>query len=156
MKICKTCNQTLSLDNFGIDKTRKDFLRDVCKPCRKIQAKEYYEKNKTEILKREKEKHANLTPQQKDKLSERRNSRYLKNNYGLTKQDVEQMRQEQGECCAICEQTFGENWWQAHVDHCHTTGKVRGLLCNDCNRGLGGFKDSIFALEKAKQYLARQ
>jgi hypothetical protein len=156
MKLCKACNQTIALDNFGIDKTRKDFLRDVCKSCRKIQAKTYYEKNKVVILEKEKQKHASLTLQQKDKLSERRNKRYLKNQYGLTKQDLEQMKQKQEGCCAICEQAFGEEWWQAHVDHCHATGKVRGLLCNDCNRGLGGFKDSIFALEKAKQYLAQQ
>lgn len=62
--------------------------------------------------------------------------------------------------CGICgimmklpENRQGQSLDVVAVDHNHTTGKVRGLLCNACNKGLGLFKDSIENLQKAKEYL---
>jgi len=43
---------------------------------------------------------------------------------------------------------------KAHLDHCHTTGKIRGFLCQKCNHGLGLFNDSIQALKSAIEYLS--
>lgn len=54
--------------------------------------------------------------------------------------------------CGICKETFSEKQ-PPHVDHCHISGKVRGLLCGNCNRGLGIFRDSLGILENAKEYL---
>ena len=53
--------------------------------------------------------------------------------------------------CEIC-QTPVEHG-SVHIDHCHATGKVRGLLCHLCNKGLGAFKDNIKALRSAANYL---
>lgn len=53
--------------------------------------------------------------------------------------------------CKICGGILlGSN---AHVDHCHVTGKIRGILCGPCNRGLGLFRDSVTALRQAAIYL---
>lgn len=56
--------------------------------------------------------------------------------------------------CAICSTPFDTiPTKQVHADHCHTTGKARGILCHQCNTGLGAFKDNPNLLEKAIQYL---
>lgn len=64
----------------------------------------------------------------------------------------------QGMACAICgdhisEEKNARGQRTAHVDHCHATGRVRGLLCRGCNHGLGNFKDRPEALESAAAYL---
>jgi hypothetical protein len=73
----------------------------------------------------------------------------LKAAYGITIEQKEEMSKAQGGKCKIC----GVLMTCAHVDHNHTTGKVRGLLCYRCNHALGLFKDSIQALESAAAYL---
>lgn len=78
-------------------------------------------------------------------------NRQLKTLYGITLADFEQMLAEQNGLCKICNQP--EEGKSLCVDHCHTTGVVRGLLCGHCNRGLGYFRDDIGRLEKAIEYL---
>lgn len=72
---------------------------------------------------------------------------------GITIDDYNNMFDEQEGKCAICKihQKYLKN--TLNVDHCHTTGKVRGLLCSKCNHGLGHFKDSVFILENAILYI---
>ncbi len=72
--------------------------------------------------------------------------------YDLTHETYLQMLKEQDNKCAICGNSFTGS---PYVDHCHTTGKVRGLLCSTCNTGLGGFKDDPTILENAIKYLTR-
>ena len=69
--------------------------------------------------------------------------------YGLTIQEYENMRLNQGGKCAICEE-FTE---VLQVDHSHKTGRVRGLLCASCNNGLGQLKDSIYIIKNSMLYL---
>ena len=87
-------------------------------------------------------------------------SRYkarIKHRYGIDKEEFDRMFAEQGGCCAICRQPPGENV-RAHwggklcIDHCHDTGKSRGLLCNDCNLAIGYIADPA-VLERAAEYL---
>lgn len=74
--------------------------------------------------------------------------------YGITEEQFQQKLEEQKNVCAICgTDTPGRNHENFHVDHCHTTGKIRGLLCDKCNRGLGYFNDNPDALRKAAHYL---
>ena len=79
--------------------------------------------------------------------------------YGLTFEDQEGMLREQNYKCAICGQEiflFGSSQKLiAHVDHDHKTGKVRGLLCKECNSGLGYFKDNTEYLLSAISYLKK-
>ena len=58
--------------------------------------------------------------------------------------------------CAICEMVFGDDKeTRAYIDHCHVTGKVRQLLCNKCNRGLGHFDDDLTLVRKVVEYLEK-
>ena len=76
--------------------------------------------------------------------------------YKMTLEEYQKMHDEQGGKCLICNQETkgrGKKKNQLAVDHCHETGKIRGLLCNYCNTGLGLFRDNISLLEKASNYL---
>lgn len=83
----------------------------------------------------------------------------LKKRYGLTPEDLERMLRDQGNKCAICGKEiflFGSSKkLTAHVDHDHKTGKVRGLLCQECNIGLGKFMDNTDYLLSAISYLKK-
>ncbi len=89
-------------------------------------SKNYYEANKPDISARQKF-----------------------NKYKIVKSEFEQLIIKQNNCCAICEVTFET----PHIDHCHNSGKIRGLLCLNCNNGLGRFKDNVRLLQKAIEYL---
>lgn len=71
----------------------------------------------------------------------------------MTEGDFDSMLESQGGACAICrtKEPGGRNWC---VDHCHDSGKVRGILCLECNAGLGKFKDNPDFLRRAIEYLA--
>jgi len=74
--------------------------------------------------------------------------------YGITQEGYEALLSNQGNVCAICgTDTPGGMHDTWHIDHDHTAGKVRGLLCWLCNSGLGKFKDSARQLRKAACYL---
>ncbi len=76
----------------------------------------------------------------------------LKKDFGITLEDFRRMEAEQNGLCAICSKAE-TNGKRLSVDHCHTTKKVRGLLCGNCNRGLGLFKDNQAYLKEAIKYL---
>jgi hypothetical protein len=78
----------------------------------------------------------------------------LKLMYGMTTECYDEMLKKQGGACGICKTSKPTGRWKVFaVDHCHATGKVRGLLCNECNRGIGLLKDSIEVLKSAVNYL---
>ena len=76
--------------------------------------------------------------------------------YGLDEYDYEAMLKRQGGACAICG-TADPGAGREHfsVDHDHRTGRVRGLLCNSCNKGLGSLGDTADAVARALAYLRR-
>lgn len=77
----------------------------------------------------------------------------IKKKYGLSENEVSILLKTQNGRCAICQVVFEK--LPFNVDHCHTNGNVRGLLCNGCNTGLGQFKDNIQNLQNAINYLLR-
>lgn len=83
----------------------------------------------------------------------RKREQHLKSRYGLDLKAYDALLEAQGGCCAICRcsKPGGRGTW--HVDHDHKTDKVRGLLCHDCNTGLGKFKDDPEILKLAIVYL---
>ena len=95
--------------------------------------------------------------------SERLKDLYLKRRYGISYSQYCTMLEDQDFKCAIClieldtelgKQPLNRN--SAVVDHCHTTNEVRGILCNECNRGLGYFHDNSEVLMNAAKYLSGQ
>lgn len=77
----------------------------------------------------------------------------IRNQYGITLEDYNNMLEAQGYKCAICGNEDEVEGRRLAIDHCHTTGKVRGLLCGKCNRGLGLFYDNFTLLQNAIEYL---
>lgn len=79
----------------------------------------------------------------------------LKTTYGLTLEDFDELLSAQGGRCAICRTDTPGGKGRFHVDHCHSTGRIRGLLCCNCNRGIGALKDESALLHKAISYLEK-
>lgn len=80
--------------------------------------------------------------------------RTIKNNYGLSKEDFFFLLEKQDNKCALCDKPFeGFRTRDLHIDHCHETNKVRGLLCMPCNVGLGMLGDNEEGLSKALSYI---
>ena len=122
----------------------KDYKAKNAERIRQQQAA-YREKN------REKKRLQSADWNSKNKLY-RRDKTYQRL-YGITIDDYNRMFAEQDGCCAICgiHQTKDKSTFC--VDHCHATGKVRGLLCTKCNKALGLFHDNQDLLNKAIHYL---
>jgi hypothetical protein len=74
----------------------------------------------------------------REKILKRTYGYYVKHKYGLTAADYVALSRGQGDCCAICKAKPMKR--RLHIDHCHTTGKVRGLLCAGCNTKLGWYE----------------
>ena len=133
-KQCKDCGEHKQLDEFHKSPTEKYGVRSRCKPCRHKHNKEtgVYEKT---------------------------NRDYNLRKYGITWDEVVEMYANQDGCCAICKTNITikkdkENKKRtACVDHNHKTGDIRGLLCMNCNKGIGSLQDSISILESAIEYL---
>lgn len=85
----------------------------------------------------------------------------LRTKYGISIEEYYSLLKKQNGKCAICgnEETATHNFYKQKqdlaVDHCHKTGKIRGLLCQDCNRGIGKFHEDITILKNAIEYLQR-
>ena len=89
------------------------------------------------------------------KYPDKRRNSVLKHEYGITKKQYDFMLASQGNSCAICGKTPKENGRGLAVDHDHETGAIRGLLCTNCNLGLGSFYDNPKVLLNAIAYLAK-
>jgi hypothetical protein len=79
----------------------------------------------------------------------------LRAKYGIGLDGFEKLLKSQGGVCALCRGQFKSDR-DRHVDHCHETGRVRGILCFSCNKGLGLLGDNIEGMRRAINYLAAQ
>lgn len=99
---------------------------------------------------KERQRKIRETPEKKEYM---RNLHLVKN-YGMTAADYDRMLAEQDGHCKLCPRTTaGPNLKRLHVDHCHSTGRVRGLLCNKCNIMLGMAEDNVDRLRAAILYI---
>lgn len=144
MKQCLKCGTLKELDEFYIRRypNGKEARQHRCKQCQKV-----WTQPATKAWRVAK-------PEDSRKSNKKTK---LKLKYGLTPEAVHNLLEEQKGKCRICECPI---WFGApekanvpHIDHCHMTGNVRGLLCLTCNTGIGMFGDSPELLSKAIKYL---
>ena len=140
MKNCSSknceCVNPQSFSEFRDQKGRKYGKKSQCKTCEK----RYYDARKDiDSLKSRVWYRENKYRQKMYKV---------KKQYGLDSKEYERMMEETKGECFICKRASN-----LVVDHCHASLRVRGLICNNCNRGLGYFKDSVGFLESAISYL---
>lgn len=129
---CRICNKNKSINNFGKASTCKNGRRKQCKSCLSKKSSKRYFKNK-----------------------ERHQYRLFVNRlkiYNLTVEEYNNLCELQNFVCAICKNK-NRSGRRLAVDHCHKTGKVRGLLCDGCNIGLGKLGDTIESITLALKYL---
>ena len=134
MKSCSQCKEELPLSDFYPRSDRSSGYTSACKSCRAV-------------------------PQDGEKKRKQRAYR-LKADFGLTVEDYQHMKETQGGVCAICNKgetskSKSGNVKNLAVDHCHSSGKIRGLLCENCNQALGLFKDDTSIMKEAILYLEK-
>ena len=139
MKVCSHCRLEKPLSEYYITKKKlksgkiKERPRYICKACDK-KAKRARDKR---------------TPEQ-------RANKHLLDRYGITLEQKREMIRMQGCKCAICPVKLSDKVLsKSHVDHCHETGVIRGVLCNNCNRGIGHLMHDSQILLNASRYVER-
>lgn len=141
MRQCSTCGETKDVDSFSWITNRGCRLRNCrCKACCTIATKKAIQKRRR--VDPEGARRAQWATNLKKK--------------GMTCGDYERMLADQSGLCGICGTAEPGGRGRFHVDHDHSAGTIRGLLCNGCNIGLGHFHDNIESLAKAIQYLDRR
>lgn len=108
----------------------------------------YYENNKEKIMARNRKRIEKI--KHTDAYKNYHKNWKLKNLYGLTREEYDLKLEEQNYKCEICSKEE-----KLHVDHCHTTGKARGLICKNCNNSLGLIKENIETLEMMIEYIKK-
>jgi Autographiviridae endonuclease VII len=150
LKTCPECGETKPREEFHKHAGHRDGLRKRCKQCVSNYARRWREANLERISTAAAE-YRRANPD-KCRVAQRRNG--LKRNYGLTVDQYDALLTEQQGRCAICGGTEpGPNYARFVVDHCHRTGKVRGLLCALCNWGIGYLQDNPEIMTSATVYL---
>ena len=96
------------------------------------------------------EKCKKLAKEYREKNPKKRRDAAMQKMYGVSPADYARLMKKQNNACAICRFGFSST---PHIDHCHATNTPRGLLCSQCNLGLGKFRDSPDCLRRAAEYL---
>ena len=151
LKKCAGCKDIKATSEYSHNAAFNDLLHPYCKICRAKQAKEYRRRN-TEKARQARYTWAKNNPEVVAVYS--RKTRLKK--YGITPEEWDRMYVLQNGCCAVCglNETLTASQ-KLCVDHNHTTGKVRELLCHKCNCALGNFNESVEILLKAIEYVKK-
>lgn len=166
MKSCSRCRTLRPATSFYNDVSKSDGKTSRCKACLDEQTRERQQTPEGRVTHSQAQQryYAKLSTEQRARSNRakttegRKRSRdymflwNLRNRYGMTKDEYDDLLAVQANKCAICDSPFTK---RPHIDHDHKTGEVRGLLCGDCNRGLGSFHDDRALLKKARAYLRR-
>ncbi len=129
-RTCMTCDVEKHITEFYIRNKKTGKRHSACKDCDKERVKARHQQN-----------------------PERTRNNDLKRNYGITLQEHQQMFEDQQGVCAICKGEGDGKWKKLCVDHDHETGKVRQLLCRNCNMVLGQVNDNVNLLSEMIFYL---
>jgi hypothetical protein len=137
-KKCSRCNQIKNASEFYAEKSGKykGKLTACCKQCTAEKSYMYYHANKEKA----KISHRNWVLKNKDKVAFTK----AKSSYGIQKDEYDSLIR----VCQICGNTTN-----LRIDHSHQSGRIRGMLCDGCNKGLGFFKDNPTLLLRASDYI---
>ena len=151
---CTLCREMLPRDAYGYRglNARKGLREGAdyyCKACRSA----YHAERMSDPERRRRA--AEAKRRSKERNPDGVWASYIAKTFGITADDYYRMLEEQGGVCAICgsDEPRGRSKVKFSIDHCHTTGKVRGLLCGPCNTGIGHLKDDVTVLAAAIDYL---
>jgi hypothetical protein len=136
-KVCIECKESKRLKQFEYCKTCKNERKNICISC--------IRKKRVNYLK--------LQGNNEDISKAQENDWRLKKTYGITIETYNKMFSDQNGCCKICKIHQTDLNINLAVDHSHTTGKVRGLLCHKCNMGIGLLQEDITILAESIKYL---
>jgi hypothetical protein len=137
VKYCPKCKKNKEKSKFFKHKNRKDGLSPYCKECATNSVKTWRINNKESFYRSVRD-------------------RNLKQKYGINLNEYQILLESQNGCCAICRKpTSILKSPTLKVDHCHKTGRIRGLLCSNCNMTLGLIYDDVDILKRMIDYLIR-
>lgn len=150
LKVCSSCHQEKSLECFAKRSKSNDGRRGTCKECVHNRYIRWKENNPEKV--REKWRKASLSYYSKN--ASQRNLKQRIGRVGIAEEEYWKLYSNQDGKCKICNTLENDSpKGRLHIDHCHTTGKVRGLLCSRCNTAIGLLFEDPCILENAKQYL---
>lgn len=146
-KACSSCGTSKPLDEFHSHRGRKDGRQSRCKPCANEEGRAWNAKNHG----RRKAIHAAWRAANPEKIKDQG----LRRLYGITLEKYNHLLLAQSGLCAICgTDSPGGQKKVFNVEHDHKTGRVRGLLCWDCNTAIGKLGDTYEGVMRAAEYLA--
>lgn len=154
MKICKGCKIEKEFSLFYKNPALKDGHEGKCKKCRIRKMSIMTEEQHYKRLEYSGKYQIEYRKLNKELVSNKSRNYNYKKRYNITVEDYYNLLDSQDYKCAICKTSkISRKYFD--IDHNHITGKVRGLLCNLCNKSLGSFKDSIENLQNAIKYLEK-
>lgn len=145
-KQCTRCGLVKPFEDFPEDKRMLSGRQSACRACARERSAQWREKNpeRYEALKKQ-------GRSERQKL--RRFEVHLQQTYEMTLVDYQEILARQNGLCAVCRNLHVGRGSRLHVDHCHETGRVRGLLCGNCNTAIGLLKEDPALFEAAVRYL---
>lgn len=148
MRTCTVCGILKEDDEFYWHKATNNYCSE-CKCCTRERSKKYRIEHPDKI----RQMRQNYKERRKEIRYNTDRKTYLKHKYRINEEQYELMYNSRKGCCDICGKHV--DYKKLCIDHNHTSNALRGLLCKDCNLGLGLFKDSIVYLQNAVKYLER-
>lgn len=152
MKTCKKCGETKALAEFHRAPQNKDGRSGGCKSCDNVLKRAW----KTANLERHTENGRRWREANPELARELKRRSVLQSKYGITPAEYREMLASQNGGCACCGTSDpGARRSNFCVDHCHETGRIRGLLCSPCNTAIGILGDTVASIDRVAAYMHR-
>jgi hypothetical protein len=160
-KSCRICGETRPLDDLYKMAGMRDGHRNECKSCNLAQKRRRYRADPAKHIamvarwqkaNRERVREVRRRNNARPERQRKQRDTYYRRTFGISADEVDAILEAQGGGCAICG-TRPERVASLRLDHCHETGKLRGICCLSYNQGLGGFRDDPALLDAAANHL---